>query len=387
MKKTLDRIHSLEDLQRLARRRLPRLVSDFVDGGADREVTLASNMSDFDRIVLLPRALVDVSRRDLTVEVFGRRLALPVGLAPAGLARLVDREGELAAARAAGKAGTVFCLSTASSCSIEEVAEVASGPLWFQLYLWRHHEVVEDLVRRAAAAGYEALCLTVDVPVVGKRRRDLRNGMTIPPRVRSAGALDAARRVRWLWNLAWGDRITFRNFLGLADGDDATSLGAFVNRELVNPAATWEDVARLRALWKGPLVVKGILTATDALAALRCGADGLVVSNHGGRQLDGAPSAVAALPSVVEAVGGRIPVYLDGGVRSGADVVRAKALGAGMVFVGRPWFWGLAAGGEAGVSRMLEILADEVDRVLSLIGRPVFAEVGRDAVGAYQTVV
>ena len=378
---SLDRVHTLDDLQRLAGRRLPRMVREFVDGGAGGEVTLVANRSGFDDVVLRPRVNVDVSARDQSVDVLGRRIPSPVMLAPAGLARLVHRDGELAAARAATAADTVLCVSTASSFSIEEIAEAAGGgALWFQLYLWRDRDVVEGLVRRAREAGYEALVLTVDVPIVGKRVRDLHNGMTIPPRIRPGSALDAARHPRWLWHLLTGEQITFRNFLGMGDGDDATSLGSFVNREMINPAADWDDLDWLRERWDLPLVVKGVLTAEDARTAVDRGADGVIVSNHGGRQLDGAPSSISALPAVVDAVGDRVPVFLDGGVRRGEDVVRARALGARAVLVGRPWFWGLAAGGEAGVTRMLDILREEVDRTLALLGRPVFEELDRDAV-------
>ena len=376
----LDRAHSLADLQRLAAKRVPRMVREFVDGGADREVTLAANEAGFDAIRFSPSVLVDVSARDMSVDVFGTSLEMPVGLAPAGLARLVHRDGELAAAKAAGRAGTVFAVSTASSCSIEEIAEVATGPLWFQLYLWKDREVVASLVRRAADAGYEALCLTADVPIVGKRIRDLHNGMRIPPAVTPANALDVLRRPRWLAGLLTGESITFRNFLGMADGDDVTTLGTYVNTELINSAADWSEFRWLRGIWTGPLVVKGILTADDARRAVELGADGVVVSNHGGRQLDGTSPSIAALEGVAEAVADRGRVYLDGGVRNGADVVKAKAMGADMVFVGRPWFWGLAAGGEVGVLRMLQILRDEVDRTLALLGRPSFAAVGRDVV-------
>ncbi|HSG79521.1 MAG TPA: alpha-hydroxy acid oxidase, partial [Acidimicrobiia bacterium] len=365
---SLARAHTVGDLQRLAARRIPKMVREFVDGGAGGEVTLAGNRSDFDDVVFRPRFNVDVSARDQSVDVYGRRIPSPVMLAPAGLARLVHKGGELAAARAAAAAGTVFGISTASSFSIEEIAEASGGgALWFQLYLWKDQEVVSSLVRRADDAGYEALVLTVDVPIVGKRVRDLHNGMTIPPKIRPGNALDAARHLRWMWHLVTGERITFRNFLGMGDGDDATSLGTYVNKQMINPAANWDDLDWLRPLWDKPLVVKGILTAEDARIAVAKGADGVIVSNHGGRQLDGSPSSISALGEVVDAVGDRVPVFLDGGVRRGEDVVRAKALGARAVFVGRPWFWGLAAGGEAGVAKMLDILREEIDRTLALL--------------------
>jgi L-lactate dehydrogenase (cytochrome) len=375
----LARAHTLEDLQRLAARRLPRMIREFVDGGAEGETTLAANQEDFAAISLRPQVLRDVSARDQTVDVFGHQISSPVMLAPAGLARVVDKRGELSAARAAGRMNTVFAVSTASSFSLEEVAEVATGPLWFQLYLWSDWKVIEELVGRAADCGYQTLCLTADVPIVGKRVRDLHNGMVIPPRVRLRGAMDAARRIGWLWDLITGPRITFKNLADKADG--MAALGAYVNTELINPAASWIDVERLRSIWDGSLVIKGILTAEDAVQALECGVDGIVVSNHGGRQLDGVPSAIAALPEVAQVARGKAPVFLDGGVRWGSDVVKARALGAEAVFVGRPWFWGLAAGGEDGVVKMLQILEEEIDRTMALLGTPNFSEIDSGAVG------
>jgi L-lactate dehydrogenase (cytochrome) len=356
------------------------MVAEFVDGGADGELTLRSNRSGFDRVTFRPRSLVDVANRSIATEALGQQLRTPVMLAPAGLARLVHPEGELAAARAAGRAGTVFVVSTASSYSIEEIAAVDAGPLWFQLYLWKDREMVASLVKRAENAGYDALCLTVDVPIVGKRVRDLRNGMTIPPKLRPSTVLDAARHPRWVYNLLRGEPVTFRNLLGVAEGDDAVALGTYVNTNLINASAGWDDLAWLRELWSGPLVVKGVLTAEDAGRAVEGGADGVIVSNHGGRQLDGAPASIDALPEIVAAVGERAEVFLDGGVRCGPDVVKAIALGARAVLVGRPWFWGLAAGGEEGVERMLEIFGDEIDRTLALIGRPTIADVDASAV-------
>lgn len=374
---SIDRIHSLSDLQAAARRRLPRMVAEFVDGGADDEVTLRANQGDFSEITFRPRTMSDVTNRSTEVEVFGKTYPSPVGLAPAGLARLVHREGELAAARAAADAGAIFSVSTASSFSIEEIAATGAGPRWFQLYLWKDRDVIEGLLERAATSGYEALCLTVDVPIVGNRRRDMRNGMSIPPKIRLGNALDAARHIRWLYGLARGERITFRNLLGIADGNDAVALGTYVNTNLINPAAVWDDVAWLREIWDGPLVLKGVLTYEDARRGVDHGADGIQVSNHGGRQLDGAPSAISALDRIARS-GVDTELFLDGGVRTGVDVVRACALGARMVFVGRPWFWGLTVAGEAGVAKMLEILRSEIDRTLALIGVPKLADVGRD---------
>lgn len=376
---SLDRIHSLPDLQAAARKKLPKMVAEFVDGGADDEITLRANEADFADITFRPRSMTDVSERSTAVEVFGRTYPTPVGLAPAGLARLVHRDGELAAARAAAEAGAIFSVSMASSFSVEEIAATGPGPRWFQLYLWKDRDVVTGLVERAGAAGYDALCLTIDVPIVGNRRRDVRNGMSIPPRIRLGNALDAARHLPWLWGLARGQRVTFRNLLGIADGDDAIALGTYVNTNLINAGAVWDDLAWVRSIWDGPLVIKGVLTEDDARRCVDHGADGIQVSNHGGRQLDGAPSAITSLDRIAR-LGLDTELFLDGGVRSGVDVVRACAVGARMVFVGRPWFWGLTVGGEAGVARMLDILAAEVDRTLALLGVPRLTEVGREHV-------
>lgn len=373
-------IVNIEDARQLARRRLPRMIFEFVDGGAEDEIALRANRRAFEEVTFRPRVLVDVSRQEQTTTVLGTEVKLPVFLAPIGLTRLVSREGELAAARAAGKAGTVFVVSTASSFTIEEVAEVATGPLWFQLYLSQDREISTSLVQRAQASGYQALCLAVDMPVSGKRERDLRSGMTVPPRIRFRNVLDCAWRFGWLRDLLFGQRITLRNFLGHAEGDSAASLATFVNSKVLSPKATWDDLEWLRSLWKGPLVVKGILTAEDAQRAVDCGADGIVVSNHGGRQLDSAPATFAVLPEIVDAVGENTEVLLDGGVQRGADVVKALALGARACMVGRPYLWGLTVNGEAGVAQVLEIFREEIDRTLALIGRPRLSEVDRSAV-------
>lgn len=370
----LSSINTVDDLRSRASRRLPRMIFDFVDGGAEGEVTLEANRSSWADLRFDPRYLCDVSSRDVSTTVLGHRIEVPFVLAPAGLATVVHPEGELAAARAAGRAGTIFVVSTASGHPLESIAAVATGPIWFQLYLWKDEQVVAGLVERAAAADCTALVLTIDVPVVGKRERDLRNGMSLPPRVRVADAFDAARRVRWLKGLVTGPEITFANLAGIAGGDSATTVGAYVDRELVDPTATWERVDWLRRIWNGPLVVKGVMSAADANEAVRRGADAVYVSNHGGRQLDGVAGVGDVLPEVVTAVDGRAEVYVDGGIRSGADIVKAKALGA-TAFGGRPWVMGLGADGERGIERMLEILRTDVDRTLALIGRRSLADV------------
>ena len=369
----------VEDIERLASRKLPRIVSDFVAGGADSETTLQRNLSAFGQINLEPRYLRDVSDRSITTDVLGQPVQVPVMLSPAGLAGLVHRDGELAAAKAAENAGTVFVVSTASSYSLEAVSTATNGRLWFQVYLWKSREVVKELVERAEKSGYEALVLTIDVPVVGKRVRDVRNGMAIPPRIQPGSIVDVVRRPRWLAHLLRGPELTFGSLAGTVNPEGHQSIASYVDRELSNSAATWDELTWLRGIWKGPLLVKGVIAAEDAKEAVRRGADGIVVSNHGGRQLDGCPASIEALPRVVEAVGDRIEVFMDGGVRCGSDVVKARALGARAVLVGRPWFWGLAAGGREGVEKMLGIFSDEIDRTLALLGSPNFDAVDKSA--------
>ena len=366
---------SYDDVRRAARRRVPRAVFEFVDGGAGAETTLRANRDAFEQVVFDPRYLVDVAQRETATTVLGERVAFPVLLAPAGLARLVHPEGELAAARAAGAAGTVFCVSTASSYSLEEIADAASGPLWFQLYLWRSEQVVDGLVDRARAAGYAALVLTIDVPVVGNRERDVRNGVSLRPKLDRRAVLDGARRPGWTYRWFRGADVTFANLVDVVPGGVA-EIASFVDRELGAASATWDDLDRLRRRWDGPLVVKGVLSVEDAQEAVRRGADAVYVSNHGGRQLDGSPATLDVLPRIAEAVGDRAEVLLDGGVRRGEDAVKARALGARAVLVGRPWFHALAAGGEAALARQLGLLRDGVDRTLALLGVPRLDDVG-----------
>ncbi|WP_419918182.1 alpha-hydroxy acid oxidase [Candidatus Poriferisocius sp.] len=373
------RWHTYDDFRLKARRCLPKMVFDFVEGGAEGELTIAANRAAIDAVQLAPSFLVNVAEREMSTTVLGRPVSLPFLLAPAGLATLVHREGELAAARAAAAAGTVFAVSTGSGYSLEDIAAAApDGRRWFQLYLWRSTEVVRSLVNRARDAGYEALILTVDVPVVGKRERDLRNGMSLPPRIRWNRALDTARRPRWLHQLVTGPDITFGSLVGLGIGNDASAIGAYVDRELADPSRTWEDLAWLRREWDGPLLIKGVITVADAEAAVQWGADAVIVSNHGGRQLDSVPGAFAMLPRIADAVGDRVEVLVDGGCQRGTDVVKARALGARAVMGGRSWFWGLAVDGEAGVARMLDIYRTDIDRTLALVGRRCFDDIGPD---------
>ncbi len=379
--RSITRALTIDDLRRLARRRLPRAVYDFVEGGAGDERTVTRNRAAFDRLLFRPRVLVDVSKREQATTVLGQRVATPVLVSPTGMAGLCWPKGEVAAARAAHEAGTIYTLSTHSSCSIEEVAAEAPGPLWFQLYVWQNRDLTRSFVERARAAGYRALVLTVDVPIISRRERDIRNGFTIPPRITVRNALDTLRRVGWMRRVLLGQRLTLANLVGApgAPRTDIVTLGGVANRQ-VDPSVAWADLAWFRSLWSGPLLLKGVLTAADARRAADHGADGLIVSNHGGRQLDGAPASVEALPEVADAVGDRIEVLLDGGVRRGADVVRALALGARAVMVGRPYLYGLGAGGSTGVRRALDILAGEVDHTLALVGVPRVGDLDRTVV-------
>jgi L-lactate dehydrogenase (cytochrome) len=373
------RIGSYDDARALAKRRLPKMVFEFVDGGAGGEVSLRANRAAFERVSFDPRWLTDVSHRDTSTTVLGEKVAMPLLLAPAGLAGLVHPQGELDVARAAGRAGTIFCISTASSYTVEEIADAATGPLWFQIYLWKSDEVVKGLIDRAAAAGYKALVLTIDVPATGNRERDLRNGIALPPRLSLGNALDVCRRPGWLRGLVQTPTLTFANLAGIAGTGDAASIPAYAEKELVDPTASWDRLDWLRRVWDGPLVVKGVLSARDAEEAVRRGADAVYVSNHGGRQLDSSPATLDVLPEVVAAVGDRAEVYIDGGIRRGEDVVKARALGAQAAFAGRPWFHALAAGGAAGVERLLEVIRLDIDRTLALVGVPRIDDVTADA--------
>ena len=378
-------IVTIEDLRRRARRRLPRAVFDYIDGGAEDEVTLRANRRAFERITFQPRALVDVGTPDLSTIVLGQRLAVPLILAPAGLVGLFWPDGEVASARAAARFGTAFTLSTVSVASLEEVASAARGTaLWFQLYVFRDRELTRSLVERALAAGYEALCLTIDVPVAGARERDLRNGFSIPPRVTLRNVLDAMQHVGFLREVLTGPPITFRNVSPVARSKtDAFSIAAYVNRQF-DPTLTWRDIAWLRSLWPRPLLLKGIMTVDDARLAVEHGADGIIVSNHGGRQLDSLPASIDVLPDIADAVGSRVEVLLDSGIRRGTDIAKAVALGARACLIGRPYLYGLAAAGQPGVELALGMLSRELERTLTLLGRPSVAELDRTVVRRWE---
>ncbi len=361
----LARCHNVEDLRSRARRRLPRAIFDYLDGGAEDERTLGRNREAFDRYELAPRALVDVGKIDLETQVLGQRLAMPLVLAPCGLARLLHEHAEIAAARAAHRAGTVHVLSTMGSTSIEELSARSQGPLWYQLYVSRDRGRVEETLERARAAGYGALCLTVDTPVTGRRERDLR-GRRDPPGLDAATVLDALAHPSWLRGLMGGPSLSLPNFLPGETGG-VGKLGARAAASF-DPTVSWSDLEWLIERWNGPFALKGVLRADDATRAVERGVQALIVSNHGGRQLDHAPASLDVLPEIVEAVGDRAEVLVDGGVRRGSDVVKALALGARACLIGRGYLYGLAAAGEAGVDRALALLRAELERVLALIG-------------------
>jgi L-lactate dehydrogenase (cytochrome) len=368
---------NISDLRDAARRRLPKTIFEFVDGGAFDEVTLRANRTDFERHRFMTRVLTDVSSRDLSTTIIGTPAAAPLILAPTGLAGILHRRGELAASRAANGAGLPYCLSTMSTCSIEQIAEASSVHRWFQLYVLRDRGLTKTMIERARATGCKALVLTVDTKIQGPRERDMRNGFTVPPKFTLSTMIDFARHWQWLFDVGLGPKVTFRNFDGTAaQSGNAVTITQFIAGQY-DLSISWKDVDWFKSAWGGPLALKGVLSPEDAKIALDHGVDAIIVSNHGGRQLDGAISAIDALPGVVEAVGGRAEVILDGGVRRGSDVVKALCLGARACMIGRAWLYGLAAGGEAGVAQALDILVKEIDVTMTLLGRTTISELGR----------
>lgn len=359
---------SIRRIREAAQRRLPQPIFDFADGGAEDEVTLRRNEEAFGRWRFLPRPLEGAATRDQSVSLFGGTLASPVLIGPTGLAGLFWPRGEIASARAAAAAGTAYCLSHGSVCSIEEVAAGHQGQRWMQVFIYRDRGFTRELTQRARDAGYQALVLTVDNQLLGKRERDLANGFSIPPRFSGRQWLAMAPKWRWAWSMRHELRtLTFGNYVRPGSRESLATLAGRMGA-LLDPAMNWDDVAQLRAQWAGPLLLKGILHPDDARRALALGVDGLIVSNHGGRQLDGAAGALDALPAIVAAVEDRIPLLLDGGIRRGTDVLKALALGARAVLIARPQLWGLAVAGEAGVAQVLSIYRAEIDRAMGLLG-------------------
>jgi L-lactate dehydrogenase (cytochrome) len=365
---TMNAMTCIEDLRQAARRKVPRAFFDYAEAGSYSQETLHANRADLERIKLRQRVLVDVSQRDLTTTIIGEKVALPLALAPIGLCGMQHGDGEILACRAAQAAGIPFTLSTMSICSIEDVAAAVGKPFWFQLYVMKDRGFIKALIERAAAAKCSALVLTVDLQVLGQRHCDIRNGMTVPPRIKLANVIDIATKPAWALSIWRGKRKTFGNLAGHVKGmENVNSLAQWTSNQF-DPALSWKDVEWVRSVWPGKLILKGILDVEDARTAAKTGAAALIVSNHGGRQLDGAPSSISALPKIVEAVGSEIEVMFDGGARTGQDVLRALALGARACMIGRSYIYGLGAGGEAGVAKAIEILGKELDVTMALCG-------------------
>lgn len=377
----LSGVADIGDMRKIAKSRLPHGVFDYIDGGAEDEITLAANSSAFAKLQFEPRVLRDVSHRDLSTTVFGTKMAMPVFIAPTGFGRIAHSQGELAVARAAKRAGIPYGLSTMATRSIEEVAAVSDGPKWFQVYTWKDRGLVESLVNRAAAAGYVGLYLTIDTAVLGKRERDHRRGLTLPPKIGLDTIVDGIIHPSWTLDFLQNEPITFANVVGQVemDGTSAVELGSQVQAQF-DESLSWDDVTWLASIWDGPIVLKGIQTVADAKLAVESGVAGISLSNHGGRQLDGAPTPIELVEPVAQAVGGQIEIICDGGIRRGSDVVKALALGASAVSIGRPYLYGLGAGGERGVDHVLDFFAEGISRTMALTGCRSIEEITRDLV-------
>jgi len=369
--------HCIEDLRQLARRKVPKMFFDYAEAGSYAEETLRANRVDLERIKLRQRVLVDVSQRDLATTIVGQPVTMPLALAPIGLAGMQHGDGEILACRAAQAAGIPYTLSTMSICSIEDVAGAVDKPFWFQLYVMKDRGFGKSLIERALAAKCSALVLTIDLQVLGQRHCDARNGMTVPPEIRLRNVIDIATKPGWALGIARGKRKTFGNLAGYTpSGANVASLASWISSQF-DPALSWKDIEWVRSLWPGKLIIKGVLDVEDARIATKTGADAIVVSNHGGRQLDGAPSSISALPAVADAIGAETEIMFDGGIRTGQDVMRAIALGARSCMVGRSYIFGLGAGGQAGVTRAIEIIRGELDVTMALCGINRVGEIDR----------
>lgn len=380
-------IVTIEDLRRLAQRRVPRMFYDYADSGSWTETTYRANESEFQRIKFRQRVAVNIEGRSTATQLLGRAVTMPVALAPVGMTGMQHADGEILAARAAEKFGVPFTLSTMSICSIEDVAAHTKAPFWFQLYVMRDRDFIAALIERAKAANCEALVLTLDLQILGQRHKDIRNGLSAPPKINIATMLQLLSRPRWCFGMMRTHRRQFGNIVGHVKGvGDLGSLSEWTARQF-DPTLNWADVEWIKKRWGGKLILKGIMDVEDAKLAVAAGADAVIVSNHGGRQLDGAPSSIEALPAIAAEVGGRIEVHMDGGIRSGQDILKAVALGARGTYIGRAFLYGLAALGEDGVTRALQILHKELDLTMALCGRTSIAAVDRSLLlpGSYPT--
>ena len=381
-------ITCIEDLRVIAKRRVPRMFYDYADSGSWTESTYRSNETAFQKIKFRQRVAVNMENRSLENTMIGENVTMPVALAPTGLTGMQHADGEILAARAAEKFGVPFTLSTMSICSIEDVAEHTSRPFWFQLYVMKDKGFVERLINRAKAAKCSALVITLDLQILGQRHKDIKNGLSSPPKPTLRNLINLATKPYWCWHMLQTKRRTFGNIVGHASGvSDTSSLSAWTSQQF-DPALSWDDVAWIKDKWGGKIIIKGIMESEDARLAVKSGADALIVSNHGGRQLDGALPSIEALPAIVDAVGkDDIEIYLDSGVRSGQDVIRSVAMGARGVFIGRPFLYGLGALGEAGVTKALEVIYNEADLTMAFCGLRNIKDVNKSILvpGTYPT--
>ena len=385
-KRRLQKAASIEDLRKMARRRLPGGVFDYIDGGAEDEVAMDRNTRGFRDMEFVPRVLRDMGTVDTTGTILGRDVPFPLILAPTGFTRIAHPPGELAVARAAARAGLPYSLSTMGTRSVEEVAAVSNGSKWFQVYVWRDKGLLKDMILRAREAGFDVLCITVDAAMLGRRERDVRRGFTLPPKMGIDTLFEGMIRPSWSLRFAFSEPISFANVAGNTDidGSTAVDLAAFMNEQF-DPTLSWEDVEWMRSLWDGPVLVKGVQSVADAVIARDRGLDGIVLSNHGGRQLDSAPSIIELVQPVAEAVGGDLDIVCDGGIRRGSDIVKALALGATSCMIGRPYLYGLAAAGEEGVDWVIEHLRTGMKRDMALCGAASVAELTPDLIYRAET--
>jgi L-lactate dehydrogenase (cytochrome) len=375
-KRRFERAANIDDLRLIAQRRLPGGIFDYIDGGAEDEVSLQRNRNAYQHYEFVPRILRDVSDIDTRTTFLGRTLPSPLVFSPTGFTRIAHSQGELAVARVAAAHQLPYCLSTLSTRSIEEVAAVSNGPKWFQVYVWRDRALVHDMLTRAESLGYEAIMLTVDTAVLGRRERDVRRGFTLPPKLGPGTLIDGVRHPAWTWDFVRHDPITFANISGAAGRavGTAVTLSDFISEQF-DPALSWDDIAWFRERWKGHIILKGVQSADDAQRALEHGIDAVALSNHGGRQLDGAPAPIDLIAPVLDATHGALPIICDGGIRRGGDIVKALALGASVCTMGRSYLYGLGAAGEAGVERAFSMLDSEMQRTMALTGVRTISEI------------
>lgn len=374
----LSKVTHIDDFKRLARRRVPKMFYDYADSGSWTQQTYHANEADMKRLLFKQRVAVDIDNRSTASTMLGQPVSMPVALSPTGLTGMQHADGEILAALAAKKFGVPFTLSTMSVCSLEDIARFTNHPFWFQLYVMRDRAFMENLIDRAKAANCSALVLTLDLQVLGQRHKDIKNGLSTPPRPTLRNLLNLATKPRWCWHMLQTSRRTFGNIVGHAKGvSDLSSLSSWT-AEQFDPTLNWDDVEWVKKCWGGKLVLKGIMEPEDAQRAVDAGADAIIVSNHGGRQLDGAPSSIAALPRIVDAVAGKTEIWFDGGIRSGQDVLRALALGAQSTMIGRAFLYALGAAGQAGVERALEIIQNELSITMGLCGIRTIDEISRD---------